>query len=253
MKTTIALAELETYLHKLLDPNTMEDGCPNGVQIANTQPIAHIATAVSASLEALEKASALQAQALIVHHGIFKKNDLYPLTGTKYRKIKILLQNDIALLTYHLPLDAHRQLGNNWKAAYDLGLKDLMPFAEFCKVPIGVIGSIEPKSFETFKNTIESYYNHPAQAVCVKDPVTRVAIVSGAGEKCIKAAQEAGADCLITGRVDEPVWDEAHEEGISFLGLGHYATEVVGVKALAEHLQEAYHIPCTFIKTENPF
>ncbi len=253
MKSTITLYELETYLNSLLDPNKMEDGCPNGVQIANDQPIEHIATAVSASLEAIEKAATLNAQALIVHHGIFKKNDPYPITGTNFRKIKTLMENGIALLTYHLPLDAHRTLGNNWKAAYDLGLTDLQPFAEYCKAPIGVIGSLKPTPFKTFKEKVESYYNRPAQAVCVKDPVTRIAIVSGAGEKCIAEAQKEGADCLITGRVDEPVWDNAHEEGISFLGLGHYATEVIGVKALADHLEETYRIPCTFIKTKNPF
>lgn len=87
----------------------------------------------------------------------------------------------------------------------------------------------------------------------VKDPISSVAIISGGADRFIVAAARAGADCFITGRVDEPVWDQAHEENISFLGLGHYTTEIIGPQALAIHLQEQLNIPCTFIKTRNPF
>lgn len=250
---TITLAQLSQYLNMFLDPLKMEDVAINGIQVANKGFITSSATAVTASLETIEKAAALGVQALIVHHGIFKKGDPYAINGIQYKKIKVLVDHDIALLGYHLPLDAHRELGNNYKAALDLGLQNLQPFAEYYKVPIGVIGSIIPMPFNVFKKKVEDYYGRPATSVKVKDSISSVAIVSGGAEKSITAAAHANADCFITGRVDEPVWDSAHEEGISFLGLGHYATETVGPKALAEHIQEIFTISCTFIKTDNPF
>jgi dinuclear metal center YbgI/SA1388 family protein len=246
--------ELANYLSAFLDPLKIEDAAPNGLQVANTGPIFKIATAVTASLETIEQAVALGVQALIVHHGIFVKGDSYSVTGTKYRKIKLLIDHDIALLGYHLPLDAHREVGNNWQAARDLGLQNLEPFLEYGKIYLGVIGSTpEPISMLEFQHKVEIYYGRPAAAVAVKDIISSVAIVSGAGEKFIKDAARAGADCYITGRVDEPVWDIAHEENISFLGLGHYGTETVGPKALALYVQEKLGISSSFIQTENPF
>ncbi len=250
---TLSTHELAIYLNELLHISSFNENAYNGIQVANTAPIKEIATAVSASLEAIEKAAALKAQVLIVHHGLFRKNDTHLLAGTRFKKIKVLIEHNIALLTYHLPLDAHQELGNNWKAAKDLGLADLKPFGVLSDMPIGVIGTSAPHSFEEFRRQVEAYYGNTAAAVVVKDPIRSVAIISGGADKYIHDAALAGADCFITGRYDEPVYDAAHEENISFLGLGHYATETVGVKALAQHLQETFEVPCTFIKTENPF
>ncbi len=247
----ISVPELSQYLNSLLSP--IEENALNGLQVAGAGPINSIATAVTASVEAIEKAAALQAQALIVHHGIFLKNDAQPLIGNKYKKIKLLIDHNIALYAYHLPLDADREIGNNWKAAKDLGLQNLQPFLEYNKIPIGVMGTMPPAPFEVFKQKVEHYYGATAAFVKVKDTIRSVAIVSGGADRFVADAAQAGADCFITGRFDEPVWDAAHEEHISFLGLGHYATETVGVKALAEKLQEKFNIPCTFIKTDNPF
>ena len=253
MKNKISTLELTQYLNEYIDPYKIDEGAYNGIQVTNSGTITKIATAVSASLEAIEKAAELKAQALIVHHGIFLKNEPQQLSGTKYKKIKALIENDIALFCYHLPLDAHRELGNNWKAARDLGLQDLQPCADYNKISIGVIGSINPISFEELKKKVENYYGNKAAEVKVKDSIKKIALVSGAGERFINTVAQAGADCYITGRVDEPVWDTAQEENISFLGLGHYATEIIGVKALAEHLQQKFGITCLFIKTKNPF
>lgn len=249
----ISLSELSSYLNNYLEISKFDENAYNGVQVANTAPITHVATAVTASLQAIEKAAQLKAQALIVHHGIFTKNSWHPLTDIQYKKIKMLIDHDIALLGYHLPLDAHQEIGNNWKAARDLGLQDLAPFGEYNKMIIGVKGSMAPTSFEAFKQKAEKYYGNSAAVVKVKDPIASVAIISGGADKFVKAAAQAEADCFITGRFDEPVWDDAHENNISFLGLGHYATETIGVKALADHLQKKFDIPATFIKIENPF
>lgn len=247
------LTELAHHLNTYLEIDHFEEAAYNGIQVANSCNIAKVATAVSASLETIEQAVALNVQALIVHHGIFRKQDAHPLVDTLYKKIKLLMAHDIALLAYHLPLDAHQQVGNNWTAAQALGLHDLLPFGRYNGQHIGVIGSQSATTFDAFKEKVEQYYGRSAQAVKVKEHIKRIAIISGGADKSVREAAQAGADCFITGRVDEPVWDDAHEQGISFLGLGHYATETVGPKALGEYIKQALGIPSVFIKTENPF
>ncbi len=249
----VSVNELALYLNALLNVQAFEENSFNGIQVTTSSPIRKIATGVTASIETIEKAILLKAQVLIVHHGIFLKNDPQPLIGNRYKKIKLLMDHNIALLAYHLPLDAHQEVGNNWKAAKDLGLRHLKPFLEINKVPMGVIGFMSPMSFDIFTQSVEQYYGNTAARVKVKDTIASVAIISGGADKCITDAAKAGADCFITGRFDEPVWDAAHEENISFLGLGHYATETVGVKGLVDKLQQQFNIPCTFIKTGNPF
>ncbi len=280
------LHELAQHLDDYLQVNHFDEAAYNGIQVANTglsatrlgvatlsprhslgrslgrrslvasataDDITRIATAVTASLETIERAAELGVQALIVHHGIFRKQDAHPIVGVLYKKIKLLMEHNIALLGYHLPLDAHQEIGNNWHAARDLGMKDLQSFGELSGKAIGVIGSIAPTSFDVFKQKVEQYYHRSAQSVKVRDPISTVAIISGGADRFIIDAAEAGVDCFITGRVDEPVWDNAHEYGISFLGLGHYGTETVGPQALAGYIQKALGIPCEFIKTDNPF
>ncbi len=251
------LHELAQHLDDYLQVNHFDEAAYNGIQVANTGPMAeditHIATAVTASLETIEQAAQLGVQALIVHHGIFRKQDTHPIVGVLYKKIKLLMEHNIALLAYHLPLDAHQEVGNNWHAARDLGMKDLQSFGQYGGHSIGVIGSIAPTDFDVFKQKVEQYYRRPAQWVKIKDPIHTVAIISGGADRFIIDAAQVGADCFITGRVDEPVWDNAHEYGISFLGLGHYGTETIGPQALAGYIQKALGIPSEFIKTDNPF
>ena len=247
------LQELAYHLDTFINPLKMEDTAINGIQVSNAGPITKIATAVTASLETIIKAAAMQANVLIVHHGIFSKNDPYPLSGIKYRKIKLLLDHNIALLCYHLPLDAHQEIGNNCKAAHESRIERFKTFWRNFNIPIGVIGTMQPLPFVEFKKNIEEYYGREAASVKVKDTIASVAIVSGAGEKSIKDAARTGADCFISGRVDEPVWDSAHEEHISFLGLGHYATETVGPQALATYIQGTFALRSYFYQNRKPF
>jgi len=252
-KDSISLKDLESYVSKLLNATQFDEKSYNGIQVANQGVVSKIATAVSASEETIRKAIELNVQALIVHHGLFRKTDPHPLVGPLYTKVKLLMDHNIALLGYHLPLDADQTVGNNWKAAKDLGVKECKPFLPYKTIPIGVVGEISATSFESLKQRVQEYYGRKADAVKVKDTIKTVAIVSGAADTCIKDAAQIGADCFITGRVDEPVWDHAHEFGISFLGLGHYATETVGPKALADALHKHFKISVNFIKTDNPF
>lgn len=253
MQKAITYKELEKYLTNLLQAQVFEERAYNGVQVMNATPITRVATAVSATLETINAAREAQAQALVVHHGIFLENDDHPLVGRLYDKVRLLIEQNCALLCYHLPLDAHQELGNNWKAALDLGLRNCQPFLAYNGQYIGVIGEIVMSSFDAFKEQVEQYYGRPAQAVKVRDAIVRVAIVSGGADRFVKDAALAGADCYITGRVDEPVWDDAHEYGISFLGLGHYGTETVGPKALAQKIEEHFGVSSVFLQTDNPF
>lgn len=245
--------ELAQYLDTLLHAKKVDERAYNGLQVANVGEITQVATAVSASRETIEKAVELGVQALIVHHGMFRTADQHPIIGHLYQKIALLITHNIALLGYHLPLDADEQFGNNWVAARALGLQDIQPCLSYNNVYIGVIGTIKPQPLSAFQYIAAQYYDAQPMTVAVTDTVSRVVIVSGKGYGCIKDAALLGADCFITGSFDEPVWDDAHDYGISFLGFGHYATEVIGVQAVAEHIQQQFNIRSTFIRTNNPF
>jgi len=245
--------ELTKHLSELLDPHRMPDVCPNGLQVDNTGPLSKIATAVTVTHETITKAADIGAEALIVHHGLFRTNNTTIIVDGLYKKMKLLIECNIALVCYHLPLDAHHELGNNWRAARDLGLTKLEEFCVLNNTAIGAIGEIPSTHALDFQQKLETYYGNTAQAVITRDPIRRVAIVSGNSNKFFKMAITAGADCFVSGTIDEPVWDLAHEEQVTFFALGHNKTETVGVKALAEYITNHLKIPATFISTNNPY
>lgn len=247
---SVTLDEIACYLDTYLQVGQFQDYCPNGVQVEGKRPIFRLATAVTANLEAIEAVCSNGYDALIVHHGLFWKNDPYPLIGIKKQKIEKLITQGIHLLAYHLPLDAHQEVGNNWVAARDLGFIDLMPFGE----AIGVKGSFSPLSVEDFQHRLENYYGRHAQVVLGgKKKISSAALVSGGAYKFISEAAKEKVDAFITGNVDEPAWYGAIEEKINFFALGHHATETVGAKALAKHLQNEFKIVADFIEVKNPF
>lgn len=230
------------------------DYCPNGIQVEGRAYIKRLATAVSASLETIEAAIAWKADALIVHHGLFWQGDSYVISHVKREKIKRLLQHDMSLLAYHLPLDMNTLFGNNWKAAQEMGWKDLQPFGISKGLSIGVKGNVDPCSRDEFKQRLERYYQHTAQcALGGKETVKTVALISGGAYKNISDAIAEGVDCYVTGNFDEPVWSQAMEGRINFYALGHSATERVGPRALSEHLQKQFPLECKFIDIPNPF
>ncbi len=164
-----------------------------------------------------------------------------------------MLEHDISLVAYHLPLDAHSRLGNNWKAAIDLGLQDLELFSCMGQA-IGVRGTFPATKVDHFQKKLEAYYGHPAHvALGGKKEVGSVAIVSGGAHKAIEAAADSGVDCFVTGSFDEPVWDIAHERKVNFFALGHYATERVGILGLMEDVRGHFDVPSEFIDLFNPF
>lgn len=245
----ITLQDLLVYLQDLLSPEAHTDYCPNGIQVEGKRDIKRICFAVSASLAAIDEAIKRGADALITHHGIFWNKDPHLITSNKREKLKRLLTHDLSLLTYHLPLDAHWRFGNNWKAAIDLGIKNLVPFST-----IGVRGNFPKMHVDEFRKKLEAYYGHSAHiALGGKEEVASAIIVSGNAHRYIENAADLRVDCFITGSFDEPVWDIAHERKINFFALGHYSTERVGPLALMAEVHKHFQVPCEFIDLFNPF
>lgn len=242
-------------LEKLLNPGLFSDFCPNGLQIEGKNSIKKIGVAVSADLATLEKASELNVDALIVHHGLFWNQDPYPIVGNKRKKIEILLNRQISLLAYHLPLDAHQQVGNNWKVAIDLQWENLEPFGKYGSGPkIGVKGNFNACSIEEFVLKLEQYYGNKATcALGGKKRIQTAALISGGSYKSLKEAIQEGVDCFITGNFDEPAWSMAYEENIHFIAMGHTTTEKIGPKALGDYLCKEFGVECLYIDTLNPF
>lgn len=242
------LQELQFYLNDLLPNPLTPDFCPNGLQVEGAAQISKVATAVSASVATIEEAVRLGVQALVVHHGIFWRNDDLVVKGVKRKKLALLIENNISLLAYHLPLDAHPEIGNNWKAAIDMGWQDLQPFDE-----IGVKGRVS-LSREEFQARLENYYKHPAAvALGGKERIETAALISGGAYRSLALAAAEGVDCFVTGNFDEPAWSTALEEKINFYACGHTATERVGPIALGRAIQERFVLECPFIDTPNPF
>jgi dinuclear metal center YbgI/SA1388 family protein len=253
-KLMMLRSDLEKCLNDYLNCAFFKDYCPNGLQIEGRNEIKKALTAVSANLLTLQKAVELECDALIVHHGLFWDREPQPLVGTKRKKIELLFKHGISLFAYHLPLDAHKEVGNNWYAAKELGWEDLEPFGDYNGTLIGVKGNFAPQPIETFVAELEAYYEHTATvALGGKRSVSSGALISGGAHRELSQAAKAGVDCFITGNFDEPAWAMAHEEEVHFLALGHSATEEVGPKALAHFITTKCGIECAFLHVPNPF
>lgn len=250
----ITLQELCLYIDNLLQCAAFSDYCHNGIQVEGTPKVSKIATGVSASLETIEAAAELGANALIVHHGMFWSRDSHQIIGSKREKLQLLLKHDISLLAYHLPLDAHQELGNNWRAAREMGWQDLEPFCPVNGIPIGVKGKVRRQPVMDFQHSLEDYYCHPAHsALGGSQQVEKVALISGGAHKNIVDAVKAGVDTYITGSFDEPVWHQSREEKINFFAMGHSATERIGPRSLGAHLKDKFGLEYEFIDLPNPF
>lgn len=249
------VSDLLNILNELLHPEQFNDYGPNGLQVGDTQTLVRkIAVAVTADLATIEKAIACEANVLLVHHGLFWKGMAYPVTGMLYQRMQKLFENRIQLIAYHLPLDAHAEVGNNWRVARDLGWEQLEPFGS-SQPFLGVKGVFSEICIQDFISQISSYYCAPvlAKALGGKETISSAALISGGAYREIAEAHRQGVDCFITGNFDEPAWSLAYEYGINFLAFGHTATEKVGPKALAQHLKSLGISPVIFLDTDNPF
>jgi dinuclear metal center YbgI/SA1388 family protein len=248
------LTEVISYLDDLLDAQNFQDFGPNGLQVPGSDELSVVVTGVSAHLELFEQAAALGAQLVIAHHGLFW--DFHPrsLSPTMKERLRVLFDNDIALAGYHLPLDAHPEVGNNALICAALGLEQSEPFSERGGRAIGFVGrSEEGVPFDELRSRCGAAFG---QAPFVWDTgpevVHTVGIVSGAAASSFGEAIARGLDAFLTGEPAEHVMADARESGTHFIGAGHYATETFGVRRLGELLEERFGVEHRFVDAPNP-
>jgi dinuclear metal center YbgI/SA1388 family protein len=240
---------------RLLQPARFEDYGPNGLQVPGKREVAAIASGVSASAELFTLAAAERADLLIVHHGLFWGSDPGPIDIALKRRLQILFDADIALAAYHLPLDAHPEIGNNALLASALGASQREPFALHHGEPIGCIAQLPGEGLgaqELFARVGEITAREPLVFASGPARVRRLAIVSGAGSDYLQQAADAGAEALLTGEPAERAMSHARERGLHFIAAGHYATETLGVRALGEHLAARFGLRHVFLDVPNP-
>lgn len=249
----ISLTELSRYTAQLLKVSAFNDYCPNGLQVEGRADIKRIVTGVTACEALIDQAIAQQADALIVHHGFFWKGEDPCLSGMKGRRIKKLMQADISLLAYHLPLDAHPTLGNNAQLAQRLGWKTTAGL-DSSEYPVGLVGELEgPLSLEALSQQLhEALDREPLFIGDAGQIIERLAWCTGAAQSYIDKAVAAGVDCFISGEISEPTVHVAREMGVAYIAAGHHATERYGVKALGEHLAQQFAVDVSFVDIDNP-
>ena len=242
---------LNNYLNTLLQPERFSDYCPNGLQVEGKAEINKIVTGVTASMALLEAALEANADAVLVHHGYFWRSENLAITGIKKRRIQFLLQHEINLFAYHLPLDAHATLGNNAMLAKQLGLTVTGKTGEKEMLLLAELNA--PQSLKTFANLIETKLARKPQVIGdLNKPVKTVALCTGAAQGYIEQALAANVDVYISGEISEQTVHVARESGISYISAGHHATERYGVQALGEHLAQKFALQHTFIDCDNP-
>ncbi len=253
-RPSVAREALVDYLRELLDSDEGKDYCPNGLQVEGGTEIRRLVTGVSACQELFEQARCRNADAVLVHHGIFWDSTSPVVTGMQYRRIRELILGEINLLAYHLPLDRHPELGNNALAAEAFGLVDRLPFALHKGVAIGFKGRFETpiSTDDLVRRCAEVYGQEPLAFRSGPERIESLGIVSGGAQREFHQAVAEGLDAYITGEVSEWVMNVAREEGVHYLAAGHYATERLGVRALGEHLAQRYGIEVEFIDVPNP-
>ncbi|QCU89624.1 Nif3-like dinuclear metal center hexameric protein [Thiomicrorhabdus sediminis] len=241
--------ELQSYIADLLSVDQYKDYAPNGLQVEGRSEIKKIVTGVTACQALIDRAVELQADAILVHHGYFWKNEPDVITGFKQQRIKKLLLNDINLLGYHLPLDGHETFGNNAQLGKLWGLEDITPTPGL--VRLGKLS--EPMSINAFNEMVAKTLNRPPLHLPGgPKKVQNIAWCSGGAQGYIEQAIAWQADVYISGEVSEQTTHLALECGIHYLAAGHHATERVGVKALGEHLAEQFLLDVTFVDINNP-
>jgi len=244
--------DLEAYLNRLLDTAKFHDYCPNGLQVEGRREVRRLISGVTASLDFLEAAIAARADAILVHHGYFWRGENLCLTGMRRRRIALLLAHDISLLSYHLPLDAHPELGNNAQLSRKLGLRETSRFGE---QGIGMFGTL-PSNVSNLKELRVSVEQTLSRTPLVIGDdarlVKRVAWCTGAAQDYFGDAIDLGTDVFITGEISERTVHLARESGVAFISAGHHATERYGVQALGEHISEKFGISHQYIDIDNP-
>jgi dinuclear metal center YbgI/SA1388 family protein len=245
---------LVTYLYEFLEVEEIKDGCPNGLQVEGKGEISKIVTSVSASGELFRRAVEAGADLIIVHHGIIWNGSDPVIKGSFKKRIKQLIQHDMTLLAYHLPLDRHAKVGNNYLAAEGLNLNKIKPFGEYRGQIIGFCGNLQEKMVaEDFFEKVNEFYKTKSLVFPFgPKEVQSVGIISGGGQEDIYEAVKEKLDVFITGEVSEYIMHLAREENIHFISAGHYATERLGIRALGEHITSNFDVEVEYVDIPVP-
>ena len=249
-----SLRELTVHTNQLLDIGRFQDYCPNGLQVEGRSEVQLLVSGVTASLDLIDAAIDAGADAIVVHHGYFWKGEDPCITGMKRQRLQRLLGTDISLLAYHLPLDAHDELGNNVQLGRVLGLQSAGTFGAEDDLKLGHYGSLERvMSGESLAQHIEQRLGRaPLHITAASKSIRSVGWCTGAAQSYIEAAVAHGLDAFISGEISEPTVHIARECGIHYFAAGHHATERFGVQALGEHLATTFGLRHRFIDIDNP-
>jgi dinuclear metal center YbgI/SA1388 family protein len=251
----VPLADLIDDLDRLLTPERFEDYGPNGLQFPGREQVTTVVTGVSASVELFDRAASEDADLVLVHHGLFWGAGPGPVDEALKRRLRPLFERDMSLVAYHLPLDAHPEVGNNAQLLATIGAQDTGPFGEHRGSAIGRRGRFANdgvSAAELVARVQRATDRAPLHFDAGPEPVRDVAVVSGAGAGHLPEAVMAGVDAFITGEPAERVMAEARESAIHFLAAGHYATETFGVRRLGERLAERFGVRHVFVDLPNP-
>jgi dinuclear metal center YbgI/SA1388 family protein len=249
------LADIVRELDGLLRPERFADYCPNGLQVPGRELVETVASGVSASVELFERARGEGAQLVLAHHGLFWGSGPSAIDAALARRLRVLFDADMSLLAYHLPLDAHAEVGNNALLARALGAVSLVPFARHGAEPIGLLAELPDEGLPTAEllaRVQSATSREPLAFDCGPPLVKRIGIVTGAAADYFPEAIAAGADAFLTGEPAERVMAQAREARVHFIAAGHYATETFGVRALGELLAERFGVRHVFLDIPNP-
>jgi len=244
-------AELQRYLDNLLEVGRFRDYSPNGLQVEGRAEIRRIVCGVTASQALLDAALARDADAVLVHHGYFWRGEDACVTGLRRKRLGTLLGSDINLFAYHLPLDAHPELGNNAQLGRLMGWT---PEGRFGEQDIGWIGQLaQPTRAELLVRQLAARLGR--EPLLLGEParvVKRIAWCTGGAQSYFEQAIACGVECFVSGEASEQTTHLARESGVVYLAVGHHASERYGVQALGAHLAERWGLEVDFVDVDNP-
>lgn len=251
----IKIETLVNYCDTLLNAPAFKDYAPNGLQVQGKADIQVLVSGVTACQALIDKAIELNADALLVHHGYFWKNEPAPIVGMKGERITKLIKHDMNLVAYHLPLDAHTKLGNNAQLGKLLGVTDVSVIGQGGAEGLLFTGKLpKPVTAQVFADTLNQVLNRAPTVITPSDnhTIERIAWCSGGAQGFFDQAVTVGVDAYISGEISEPNAHIARESNVAYFAIGHHASERYGVAALGAHLAEHFGLIHHFIDIDNP-
>ena len=248
--------ELEQALNQLLRPDLINDYCPNGLQVEGSLEIKKVVTGVTASMQLIDRAIECNADTILVHHGYFWKGESPQIVGMKKARIKKLLQHDINLFAYHLPIDIHAEFGNNVQLGKRFSLENIKAVDGFKPKGIVMSGDLPNScSLAEFASSIETTLAR--KPIVIESPyanksIKSVAWCTGGGQGYIDGVVGKGIDVFISGEISEQTVHSAQEQNIHYIAAGHHATERYGAKAVGKYLSNSFGLDVTFVDCDNP-